>query len=126
MLFIVKNLHKHCIVSLHAKLIKISKGTDYEFCYKRTSLYHLVQKLSFKYKKCDKRSVIKKSVKIVACRYKYLLEIAKYRAQNYLIVYLDETSYDAHDTVKKIRTYSSKESNLYAPVSKKSCDLPCW
>ena len=30
-----------------------------------------------------------------------LLEIAKYSAQNYLMVYLDETWYDSHDTVKK-------------------------
>ena len=31
------------------------------------------------------------SMEIVAWRYKYLLEIAKYSAQNYLISYLDET-----------------------------------
>ena len=36
---------------LHAKSIEISKGTDYEFPYKRRSLYYLVQKLGFKYKK---------------------------------------------------------------------------
>ena len=54
----------------------------------------------------------------IAWMYKYLLEIAKNRAQNvYLIVYVDETWYDSHDTVKKIWTDSS-ESNLFAPVSK--------
>ena len=58
------------------------------------------------------------SMKIVEWRYKHLLEIAKYIAQNYLIVYLDETWYDSHDTVKKRWTESSKESNLSAPVSK--------
>ena len=52
--------------SLHAKLIEISKGTDYEFRYKRISLYHLVPKLGFKHRKCDKRSVIMESMKIVA------------------------------------------------------------
>ena len=52
--------------SLHAKLIKISKGTYHEFCHKRTSLFRLVHKLGFKYKKCDKRSVIMESMKNVA------------------------------------------------------------
>ena len=42
------------------------------------------------------------NMKIVLWMYKYLLEIVKYRAQNYLIVYLDEAWYDSHDTVKKI------------------------
>ena len=58
------------------------------------------------------------SMKIAMWRYKYLLEIAKYRVQNYLINYLDETWYDSNNTVKKIWTDSSKESNLSAPVSK--------
>ena len=53
------------------KLIKISKGTDYEFCYKHKSLYHL--ELGFKYKKCDKHSVIMESMKIVGWRYKHLI-----------------------------------------------------
>ena len=48
----------------------------------------------------------------------YLLEIAKCKAQNYLIVYLDETWYDSHNTVKKIWTDFFEESNLSAPVSK--------
>ena len=75
------------LASLYAKLIQISKGTNYEFRYKHTSLYHLVRKLGFKYNKYDKRSVIMESVKIVVWSYKYLLEIANYKAQNYLIVY---------------------------------------
>lgn len=53
----------------------------------------------------------------IAWMYRYLLEIAKNRAQNYVIVYVDETWYDSHDTVKKIWTDSSV-SNLFAPVSK--------
>ena len=97
--------------SLDVNLIKISKGTN-------TSLYHLVQKLGFKYKKCDKHSVIMESMKIVVWRYKHLIEITKYRAQNYLIVYLEETWYDSHDTEEKIWIDSSKESNLSVPVSK--------
>ena len=64
------------------------------------------------------------SMKIIMWRYKYLLEIAKYRAQNCLIVYLDATWYDSHDTVKEVLTDSSKGSHLSAPVSegkKKIC-----
>ena len=72
---------------LLAKLIGISKGRNYAFCYKRISLYHLLQKIGFKYKKCDKRNVIMESMKTVAWRHKYLLEFAKYRARNYVIVY---------------------------------------
>ena len=57
------------------------------------------------------------SMKIIMCRYKYLLEIAKYRAQNCLIVYLNATWYDSHDAVKEVLTDSSKVSHLSAPVS---------
>ena len=65
--------------SLHAKLIKIFKGTDYEFFYKHVSLDHHVQKLGFKYRKCDKRSIIMESMKIAVWWCKYLtVEIAKY------------------------------------------------
>ena len=42
---------------------------------------------------------------------------SKYRAENYLIVYLDQTWYNSHDTVKEIWTDSSKESNLSTPIS---------
>ena len=63
-------------------------------------------KLGFKYRKCDKRSIITESMKIVVWRYKYLtVEIAKYRAPSYLIVYLDKTWFDSRDT-KKIWTDS--------------------
>lgn len=119
MVFIVKNLHQHRIVT-HAKLLKISKDTDYEFqiSFQRTSLYYLVQKLGFKCKKCDKCRVIIESMKIVVWSCKYLLEIAKYRTQKYLIVYVNETWYYSHDTAKKIWTDSSKEFNLCPPVSK--------
>ena len=79
--------------------------------------YHVVQKLGFIYKKCDKRSVIMESMNIIMWRYKYLLEIAKYRAKNCLIVYLDATWYDPHDTVKEVLTDSSKGSHVSAPVS---------
>ena len=58
------------------------------------------------------------SMKILAWWCKYLLEIAKYRAQNYLTVYLDEAWYDSHDTVKGIWTDSSKDPNLSAAVLK--------
>ena len=57
-------------------------------------------------------------MKIVVWSCKYLLEIAKYRTQKYLIVYVNETWYYSHDTAKKIWTDSSKEFNLCPPVSK--------
>ena len=63
--------------SLHAKLIKISKGTEYEFHYKCTSPYHLKQKHGFRYKKCDKGSVIMESMKITACSYKYFADCTR-------------------------------------------------
>lgn len=108
------------------KLIEISKGTNYQICYKRLLLYHLVQKLDFQYKKYDKRYIIMESMKIVVWRYKYLLEIVKYGAQNHPIVYLDETWYDSHDPVKKIWANSSEESNLSAPVSKGKTVVICY
>ena len=65
------------------------------------------------------------SMEIVSWRYKYILAIAKYRAQNYPIVYLDESWQDSHDAVKKIWDDSSKESNLSAPVIKRKRVVIC-
>ena len=55
----------------------------------------------------------------------YWKSITKYRAQDHLIVYLDETWYDLHDIVKEIWTDSSKEFNPPAPVSKGKSVVIC-
>ena len=51
-------------------------------------------------------------------RYKYLKKIKEYRDSGYMIVYLDETWFDSHETVKRVWSDDSKETRLKGPVSK--------
>ena len=67
-----------------------SAGTEYEFRYERTTLYHLVKKLGFQFQAADNRKVIMESPGIVAWRYEYLKKMVKFRSKGYLIVYHDE------------------------------------
>ena len=59
------------------------------------------------------------SMKIIMWRYKYLLEIAKYRAQNCLIVYLDATWYDSLDLQKGLiyLLQSQKEKKKFVQLA---------
>ena len=100
MVSIVKKLHQHWIL-FSAKLIEISKGTDDEFSHKHRSLYHftLYRNLVYNIRNVTNVALSRKMWKLLQGG--ILLEIAKYSAQNYLMVYLDETWYDSHDTVKK-------------------------
>ena len=65
------------------------------------------------------------NIEIMSWKYKYLLEIVKYKAQNYPIVYLDEFWQDSRDTVKKIWADSSKEFNLSSSVIKRKRVVIC-
>ena len=76
---------------LLSKLKEISAGTDCEFPYGRTMLHAYLVKIGLQYQKADNHTVIMKSPILVACRYKYLIKVQKYREDDYLIVYLDNT-----------------------------------
>lgn len=71
------------------------------FPYKETMLRSLVKKLGFRFRTLNKRRVIMESSRIVSWRYKYLHRLHQLRSQGYDVVYLDETWFDTHDTVKK-------------------------
>ena len=43
-----------------------------------------------------------KSPRVAAWRYKYLTKVRKYYEDGYLIVYLDETWFVSHDTVRML------------------------
>ena len=54
-------------------------------------LYAYLVKVSLQYQKVDNHNVIMKSSILVAWRYKYFIEVQKYREYSYLIVYLGNT-----------------------------------
>ena len=76
---------------LLSKLKEISAGTDCEFPYGRTMLHAYLVKVGLQYQKADNHKVIMKSPILIAWRYKYLIKVQKYREDDYLIVYLDNT-----------------------------------
>ena len=74
------------------KLKERSAGTEYEFPYETTTLYHLVKMLGSQFQADDHKVIMERpSVSIVAQRYEYLKKIATFRSEGYLIVYLAET-----------------------------------
>ena len=72
----------------------------HELPYGRTTQYHLLKMLGFKYQKPDNRKVLMKTRSIVAWRWEYLRQIEKYQSGGYLIVYLDETWFDFHNAAR--------------------------
>ena len=95
---------------LLSKLKEISAGIDCKIPYGRTMLHGLV-----KTEKADNQKVIMKSPRLVAWRYKYLINVHKYHEDGYLIVYLDETWFVSHDAVRMLRSDSTKSSSLSEP-----------
>ena len=96
---------------LLSKLKEISAGIDCKFPYGRPML-HVVVKTGLQYQKVDNQKVIRKSPRLVAWRYKYLINVHKYHENGYLIVYLDETWFVSHDTVRMLWYGSTKSSSL--------------
>ena len=72
-------------------------------------------KTGLQYQKADNQKVIMKSPRLVAWRYKYLINVHKYHEDGYLIVYLDETWFVSHDTVRMLWSDSTKSSSLSGP-----------
>ena len=107
------------IVVIYGKLKKISARTSYEFTYGRTTLYHLLKKLGFAYQKTDNRKIIMEAPRIVAWRWEHLRKIEKFRAENYVVVYLNETQFDSRDTARVIWSDNTVKCSLPAPPSKK-------
>ena len=99
---------------LLSKVKEISFGIDCKIPYGRTML-HVLVKTGLQYQKADNQKVIMKSPRLVAWRYKYLINVHKYHEDGYLIVYLDETWFVSHDTVRMLWSDSTKSSSLSEP-----------
>ena len=99
---------------LLSKLKKISAGIDCKIPYGRTVLQALV-KTGLQYQKADNQKVIMKNPRLVAWRYKYLINVHKYHEDGYLIVYLDKTWFVSHDTVRMLWSDSTKRFSLSEP-----------
>ena len=99
---------------LLSKLKEIWAGIDCKIPYGRTMLRVLI-KTGLQYQKVDNQKVIMKSSRLIASRYKYLINVHKYHEDGYLIVYLDETWFVSHDTVRMLWSDSTKSSSLSEP-----------
>lgn len=84
----------------------------------RTSLHRALQEMGFKYKTINKRQIIMESERFRQMRSLYLREIKKFRSEKRSIVYLDETWFDTHDTVKKGWVDLSEKCQSKAPSNK--------
>ena len=71
---------------LLSKVKEISAGIDCEIPYGRTML-HVLVKTELQYQKPDNQKVIMKSPRLVARRYKYLINVHKYHEDGHLIVH---------------------------------------
>ena len=68
----------------------------------------LCLRYSFIHKNTKEQTIAK--LRLVAWRYKYLIETERYHSKVYLFVYLDETWFDdSHDTVHKLWSNSSNQ-----------------
>jgi len=85
---------------------------DNGFPYRRTQLSRLLKKLGFKFKKIDKKVSKFDFPENKHWRFKYLNNLAKYRQENRLIIYLDETWFDSHEVYDFGWTDSSKNCVL--------------
>lgn len=84
----------------------------------KETLRIFVQKIGFKHKTIDKRQVIRESRRLTMWRYNYLKKIEEYRNQKRPVIYLDETWFDTHDTVKKGWTDGSNRCRLDVPSNR--------
>ena len=96
---------------LLSKVKEISAGIDCKIPCGRTIL-HVLVKTGLQYQKADNQKVIMKSRRLVAWRYKYLINVHKNHEDDYLIVYLDETWFVSHDTVRMLWSDSTKSCSL--------------
>ena len=78
-------------------------------------LHVFLVKAGLQYQIADNQEVIKKSTRLLAWRYKYLLKAHKYREDGYLIVYLEETWFLSYDAVRMLWSDSAKSSSLSGP-----------
>ena len=79
-------------------------------------MLHVLVKTELQYQTADNQKVLVKIPRLVAWRYKYLINVHKYPEDGYLVVYLDETWFLSHDTVRMLWPDSTKSSSLSEPT----------
>ena len=67
------------------------------FCGHRTTVWKLLRRIGFTYKKVQDMRYVYEQPRIIEWRYKYLRRMRKNRSENRPIVFLDETWVNAHD-----------------------------
>ena len=88
-------------------------------------LHAYLVKIGFQYQKADNQKVVMKSPRLFAWRCKYLIKVQKYREDGYLIVYLDETWFLSHDTVRILWSDSTKSCSLSGLLSRGKWVVKC-
>ncbi|CAK1595274.1 unnamed protein product [Parnassius mnemosyne] len=88
------------------------------FEYSETTLWRLLKKLGFKYGKLDERRTVMESPRLLLLREKFINKIRLRRSAGKNIIYLDETWFDTHDTLKKVYTDNSPSCTTKAPCSR--------
>lgn len=99
---------------IHQSLIKSEVGFEYS----ETTLWRLLRKLGFKYGKLDERRSVMESPRLLLLREKFISEIRLRRSAGKSVIYLDETWFDTHDTLKKGYTDSSSNCTTKTPCSR--------
>lgn len=101
------------VSELLLRLQNISK-----FPYQESTLRGIVKSLGFRFRTLNRRRVIMESARIVSWRYRYLHRLHQLRSAGYGVVYLDETWFDTHDTVRKGWDDGTCSCALNTPVSR--------
>ena len=61
------------------------------FCGHRTTLWKLLRRIGFTYKKVQNKMYVYEQPRIIECRHKYLRRMGKNRKENRPVVFLNET-----------------------------------
>ena len=74
----------------------------------RTTLWKLLRKIGFRYRKVNDKRYVYEQPRIIAWRHKYLRRMMKNRQEKRPVVYLDETWVNSHDG--KAKTWVEKDT----------------
>ena len=87
------------------------------FLWWTTYLCYLLKKLGFEYQKQDNWILNMETPRTVTWRLDYLRKIEKFWAENYVIIYLDETWFDSHVSLIMIWSDNTAKCSLSARSS---------
>jgi transposase len=102
------------LTEIHQALLASEVG----FPYSETTLWRLLRKLGFKYGKLNERRIIMETSRLKKLREEFITNIRLKRSAGKSIVYLDETWFDTHDTLKKGYRDDSQNCATNTPCSR--------